>query len=262
MDTHSCCLLEVPIKADISVKTLRDVSLSDLYSDHLDVEAKNIQTKNIHGTEVKLSTNGGQITSKGLLLGKQIRLLLENGDLSLDRVQAEKLLVKQSNGSVKVSSCYSTFSQFDCTNAVLNLKNIHKLCHIHGHGSGELTMHGFSGTLIADMEDYLMNLQFSELIGRNSVTCKSNKPSTVNLATQILENCYVKMRAIKMNLDEELTLLNLSTNGEHIRINDDSFENQLKIIHSNEVQMGKLAWADGFSFGAIEEKFKVKSNEK
>lgn len=253
--------MEVPIKADLSIKTDQNVSLSDLYCEHLDIEAKNIQTKNIHGTEIKMSTNGGKVSSNGLLLGKQIRLFLEKGDLSLDRVQGEKFFVKQSNGTVKISSCYSSFSQFDCTNSHLNLKNIHKLCHIHGHGTGELILHGFSGTIIADLENYLLNLQFSELLGRNKITCKSDKPSEVNLAPQILEDCYVKIRAIKMTLDEELTSLNLSTNGDHIKINDKSFENHLRIEHTNEVRLGKLDWADAFNFGAIGKGLNVKSKE-
>lgn len=258
-DKDLCCLLEVPIKADLSIKTERNVSLSDVYSNHLDIEAKNIQTKNIHGTEIKMSTTGGQIISEGLLLGKEIRLFIENGNLSLDRVQGEKLMIKQSNGNVKISSCYATFSQFDCTNSQLNLKNIHKLCHIRGHGTGDLTMHGFSGTLVADLDDYLMNLQFSELLDQNEITCKSDRPAVINLASQILEGCYVKMRAFKMTLDEELRALNPSTNGEHIRINDKSFTNHLRINLANEVKLGKLAWADAFNFGAIENGFKIKS---
>ncbi|XP_063708284.1 protein FAM185A [Culicoides brevitarsis] len=253
-----CCLLEVPIKSDLTVKTSQNVSISDLYSDLLDIEAKNVRTKNIHGTDIKISTNGGEISCTGLLLGKDIKFFLDSGDLTIDRIQGEKLVIKQNDGKINISSCYSTYSQFDCTNSVMNLKNIHKLCHIHAHGSGELTMHGFSGTLIADLDDYLMNLQFSEVLGRSKVTCKSDKPSTVNLASQILENCYVKLKANRMNLDEELTLLNLSTNGEHIRINDKSFANHLRIVHSNEVLLGKLAWADAFNFGENGEKFQLK----
>uniref|UniRef100_A0A336LBC9 CSON006689 protein n=1 Tax=Culicoides sonorensis TaxID=179676 RepID=A0A336LBC9_CULSO len=253
------CILEVPVKSDLTIKTKNDVTLSDLYSDLLDIEAKNIHVKNLHGTEVKLTSKNGQITSEGLLLGKQIRLFLENSNLSLDRIQGEKLIIKQLNGNVKISSCYSTFSQFDCTNSDLNLKNMHKLCHINAHGKGNLTMHGFSGTLIADLEDYLLNLQFSELLQRSKITCKSERPSVINLASQILENCYVKMRAIKMSLDEELTKLNLSTNGEHIRINDRTFANHLRIYHANEVKLGKLSWEDAFNFNGIENKFKLKS---
>lgn len=245
--------MEVPIKSDIDLNTVGNAKISNMYSDVLSLHGKNLETKNIQSTNINLNSIDGGIQCKNLLLGQLISMNISNGNLLLDKVQGEKLVIKHSNGKIQTNSCYSAFSQFDCNNSVLNLKNIHKLCHINARGVGELNMNGFYGTLIANIEDYVMNLQLSELVDKSSISCKSERSSVINLASKVFEECFVRIRAQKMNLNQDIVDLNVSTNSEQILINENSLENHLTIKHTNEIQLGKLAWADSFTFPGMEE---------
>lgn len=256
------CLLEIPVKADLEL-TLTDKSDADienLYCDDLKVSGRHVRTHNLNTKNVDIITNNGGIDCQGILLGQHIDLKAKNGNVNLNKIQGEKLIVQHSDGMISTSAIYSTFSTFACHNSVLNLKNIHKLCHINGTGAGELNMNGFYGTLLADLEDYKLNLQLSELLNENRITTKCQTAASVNVAEKILEDCFVCMKSNRVILEQLVQEMKLKTNGDsdHITLNDENLETQLKIRAAGDIILGKLAWADSFSFSqnrqSLEEK--------
>lgn len=244
------CLLEIPVKADLNLSLTADADIENLYCDELKVSGRFIKTNNLNTKNVDLTCTSGGIDCQGILLGQHINLKAENSNISLNKIQGEKLVVHQSNGIITTNSIYSTFSTFDCNNSTLNLKNIHKICQIFGAGTGELNMNGFYGTLLANLENYKLNLQLSELVDENQISSKSEETAVINVAEKTFEDCYFCIKSGRVVVDKLVQELNLKTNwdSDHITLNDENLSNQLRIRTAGDVLLGKLAWADSFSF--------------
>lgn len=244
------CLLEVPVKADVSLTLTSSADIENLYCDNLNVSGQFVRTNNLNTKNVEIHTKNGGIDCQGILLGQHIDLKAENGNVTLHKIQGEKLIVEQSNGTVSTNSIYSTFSTFACNNSKLNLKNIHKLCHINGLGKGELNMNGFYGTLLANLDDYKLNIQLSELIEENKISSKSRETAFINVAEKIFEDCYFCIKSDRVIIDKLVQELNLKTSGDsdHITLNSEDLPNQLRLKCGGDTVLGKLAWADTFNF--------------
>lgn len=68
------CLVEVPIKANLTVSSRRDISIQSMYSDDINVTSKDgdITTKNIHSVSLSLITENGSINCEGTTLARKM----------------------------------------------------------------------------------------------------------------------------------------------------------------------------------------------
>lgn len=74
--SRSEIVLEIPVKANLSVETKGDISLKNVHSDFIDLIADgDILTKNLKSAEISLnSKNGGNINCNGLTLAQNINI--------------------------------------------------------------------------------------------------------------------------------------------------------------------------------------------
>lgn len=74
-------VLEVPVKALLSVETKGDISLKNVHSDFIDLIAGgDILTKNLRSIKITLNSKNGNIYTKGLTLAQNINITtLKNG---------------------------------------------------------------------------------------------------------------------------------------------------------------------------------------
>lgn len=74
------CVLEVPVKSDLKIESEDSVSISEMYSDYIKVEAeKDIQTSNLKSSTVDLGSENGKIQCDGLILAHRIDVHSEKG---------------------------------------------------------------------------------------------------------------------------------------------------------------------------------------
>lgn len=65
------CNLEIPIRSDLHIEANDSVTVRNIFSSEITVRAqKDIETKEIRADNVTLDSTGGNISCKGMLLGK------------------------------------------------------------------------------------------------------------------------------------------------------------------------------------------------
>lgn len=82
-DSDFCCVLAVPIQADLTIESKDSVSVQNMYSQLLNVRAqKNIKTKDIKCSEISLISENGDITCNGMLLAETTSIEIKGGGVS------------------------------------------------------------------------------------------------------------------------------------------------------------------------------------
>lgn len=139
-------VLEVPCTCEINIQTLQSkVSIENLQTSNISVNLGpngSLDLKNIKSKRLYAIAENGDITSSGLILGASVNLTCgKKGNISLDRMQGDKLHVLTASGDISVESSYAEKSNFGTESGSLTLKSVHKNCNVStGKNSKNLTM--------------------------------------------------------------------------------------------------------------------------
>ncbi|XP_011214334.2 protein FAM185A [Bactrocera dorsalis] len=247
LDFH--CNMEIPIRADLHIEALDSVTVRNIFSSEITVRAqKNIETKELRAENITLDSAGGNISCKGMLLGKVTTVeTKELGNISLEKLQGDQLSCKTDAGSISTNSCYVEESKFVTNTGSLQLKNVHKRTEVEVQKSGELNMTGVHGNLKVSTNGGKLNLQLSELAGENVVKANGIEQAIINISECIEEQSNIEVTSRAVVLDGSLSYLK-----DCVINNDTLFRNSkstnalsnLTVNSSGEVKLGKLSWME------------------
>ncbi|XP_055686588.1 uncharacterized protein LOC129791939 [Lutzomyia longipalpis] len=238
-------LLEIPVKADLSVAADGKLDVADLHSDRISVSTSSgISTRNLRSESIELHSKG-DIVCRGLTLGYKVRIETEDaGNVSLEKVQGEELQVDCKAGSISTESCYSTNSKFSTQTGNLVLNNVHRCAEVNVLEEGNLTMCGFNGTLLAKVCKGRIQLQLAELWGENVVISNAAEDVSVNVADAVVDTTYFHAAAENVHVDDSLKhLLGTKENGA-VTIGKKTLPQKLFIQTEGRLEIKKLSWVD------------------
>lgn len=88
------CLIEVPVKANLKVSSKRDISIQNMYSDDINVQSKDgdVTTKNIHSTNLSLTTENGNIRCDGTTLAHKMDVRCHGEKVFIHKLFTENIL--------------------------------------------------------------------------------------------------------------------------------------------------------------------------
>ncbi|XP_054739247.1 uncharacterized protein LOC129245231 [Anastrepha obliqua] len=243
------CNLEVPIRSDLYVETNDSVKVQNILSSEVTVRAqKHIETKEVRADNVTLDSNGGNITCKGMLLGRVTQVeTKEMGNISFDKLQGDHLNCKTDTGDISTNSCYVEQSKFITNSGSLHLRNVHKKTEVEVLKDGELNMTGVHGNLTVRTNGGKLNLQLSELIGENIVKANEVEQAVINISDRIEEQSGIEVTSRIVILDGSLSHLNdcIDKNNTLFRnAKNSNTQSNLTINSSGAVKLGKLSWTD------------------
>lgn len=110
--------------------------------------------------------------------------------VTINKTQGDELQVDAK--SIKISSCYSKACQFTSTNDAF-LKNVHSDSVIKSSGES-FKLSGFSGTIKADIDNEIVDLQLSAVTGESKI--KSIHPNAVvnlGLAEDVVDSTHINV---------------------------------------------------------------------
>lgn len=243
------CNLEIPIRSDLHIEANDSVTVRNIFSSEITVRAqKDIETKEIRADNVTLDSTGGNISCKGMLLGKvTVVETKELGNISLDKLQGDQLNCKTDAGNISTNSCYVEESKFVTNTGSLQLKNVHKRTEVDVQKSGELNMTGVHGNLTVRTNGGKLNLQLSELAGENVVKANGIEQAIINISECIEEQSNIEVRSRAVVLDGSLShLKDCVINNDTLFRNSKSTNalSNLIVNSSGEVKLGKLSWME------------------
>ncbi|XP_017469775.1 PREDICTED: uncharacterized protein LOC108361631 [Rhagoletis zephyria] len=243
------CNLEVPIRSDLNVEASDSVKVQNIFSSEVTVRAqKNIETKEIRADNVTLDSAAGNITCKGMLLGKITKVETKQlGNISFDKLQGDQLNCKTDAGSISTSSCYVEESKFETNSGSLQLRNVHKKTEVDVHKGGELIMTGVHGNLTVRANGGKLTLQLSELTGENVVKAKEIEHAVINISDRIEEHSNIEVTSRAVILDDTLSHLQdgIGNNNTLFRNSKTADAQSILIVSSSgAVKLGKLSWME------------------
>ncbi|XP_011188622.1 protein FAM185A [Zeugodacus cucurbitae] len=247
LDFH--CNLEIPIRSDLHIEANDSVTVRNIFSSEINVRAqKNIETKEIRADNLTLDSAGGNISCKGMLLGRVTVVETKDlGNISLDKLQGDQLTCKTDAGNITTNSCYVEESKFVTNTGSLQLKNVHKRTEVDVQKSGELNMTGVHGNLTVRTNGGKLNLQLSELAGENVVKANGIEQAIINISECIEEQSNIEVTSRAVVLDGSLSHLEDCVINNHTLFRNSKSTNASSnlIVHSSgEVKLGKLSWMD------------------
>lgn len=273
------CLIEVPVKANLKVCGHRDVSIENLYSDDILVTTSdgNINTKNIHSTNLSLSAEHGNIVCKGSTLAQKMDVrtygdkvidsnLKFNGfhlfsgfcslfviylfqKIYLQNTLGDHLTAISENGLIHTDSCYSENSKFITQRGNLQLKNVHKRSELYVLDGGELNVSGFHGILNAKTKGGKLHFQLTEVYGDSCIDAIDPISLNINISEFVEQHTCISIDAKEIDIDKHLEYFKLNEtktkSGKQIVIgNRDLIEDNLSIRTNSNVSLGKMSWMD------------------
>ncbi|XP_059620196.1 uncharacterized protein LOC132264127 [Phlebotomus argentipes] len=238
--------LEIPVKADLSVKSDGALELSDLHSDKLAVSTSGgISTRNLRSESIRLHSERGDIVCQGLTQGFHVQIKTgESGSVSLEKVLGEELQVDTVSGSISTESCYSTSSKFTSRTGNLTLNCVHRNAEVNIVEQGNLTMFGFNGTLLAKVHCGNIRLQLAELWGENVVITNESKEVCVNVSDAVVDSTYVHAAAVDVHVDESLQHLRGQKETGATTLGQKSLPNKLFVQTKGRLEIKRLSWVD------------------
>lgn len=238
-------LLEIPVKADLTVESDGALEVSDLHSDQLAVKtAKGIKTKNLRSENIQLHS-GGNVECRGLTLGYRVQIKAENsGNISLEKIQGEELQVDSDSGTISTESCYSTFSKFTSKSGNMALNSVHRTTEVNILEQGNLQMCGFNGTLLVKVRRGNVRLQLAELWGENVVITNDSKEVSVNVADAVVDSTYFHAAATDVHLDETLKHLRGEKETGATTLGQKDLPNKIFIQTKGRLEIRRLSWVD------------------
>jgi hypothetical protein len=86
------CILEVPVKSDLTVENKSHTSIEEMYTDYLDVVSDgDIRLKSVRSVKMDLKSTAGHITTNGLILAQDIKAATEDDGASINGPLATRL---------------------------------------------------------------------------------------------------------------------------------------------------------------------------
>ncbi|GAB0096234.1 uncharacterized protein DMENIID0001_117160 [Sergentomyia squamirostris] len=238
-------LLEIPVKADVTVEADGSLQIRDLHSDKLSANAsRGITTKNLRSECIHLQSEG-DIACQGLTLGYSVILTAKGeSNVSLEKIQGEDLFVESENGSISTESCYSSNSKFTTKSGDLNLNSVHKTTEVNIEEVGNLNMIGFNGTLLAKVHKGNVRLQLAELWGENVLITNQSDQVLVNVSDSVVDSTYVHAASPDVHVDESLQHLRGEKETGATTLGEKNLPNRLFIQTKGRLDIRRLSWID------------------
>lgn len=161
-------------------------------------------------------------------------------------MQGDLLRATSESGPIATESCYVEHSIFTSTNGELDLKNVHRFSEICLKNGGSLNATGFHGGLQVKTQGSKLNFQLTEVYGDSFIEARDPKEFIINISEFIEEHSYVSADAHEVILHSTLSHLNDKLIGnKRFEIGDpDRCHDQLKVISSGRLELGKMSWID------------------
>ncbi|CAH0552711.1 unnamed protein product [Brassicogethes aeneus] len=206
-NNNYCSAIVAPIKANLDVKSKKDVLVGSFNNDFIKVESDNgnISLKNYYGDQLNLVTNKGNIEIKGpVQSSKFFGSVYKSGSITTGKLHCLDVHLKINEGFINISSSYSEKSKFEANKGELQLNNIHKNCTIILK-KGKLNLAGFDGNLNVIVEKGDANIQISRLI-ENSAIKIENGNLNLKLSEECQETCEFKINSKNVKIDNSMNV--------------------------------------------------------
>lgn len=169
----------------------------------------------------------------------------------MGKVLGDNMSLQTDEGDISIDSCYSQSSKITTKNGDLTLKNIHRNCEINVEGESNLTMSGFNGNLLLTMNKGYVDLQISELTGESVIMANNATDMDLKLDEEVTMNTYVHaaVHPEKLHLDDNLEPVRGTKENGASTLNLIGMPNKLFIQTEGTVRMKQQSWTDSMFGG-------------
>lgn len=172
-------------------------------------------------------------------------------NININKVQGDVLEAICETGTITTQSCYVEQSKFIAIQGHLHLKNVHKYSQMFLPDGGSMNVTGFHGRLSSRSYGGDISFQFTELYGESLIQADVPESFTVNISEFVEENTCIHATAkVDLTLDDTLAHLSekINMSGDFQIGNSDLCDDQLRIVTSGSLRIGKLSWLDTLQF--------------
>lgn len=239
-DCNDVCLISIPYKLKVNVKTTNkaSVKLGKMDGDEftINTHSGDIILDDMKARTIKLETHSGRIQADARLLGEHIDIKT-GGQLgvSCHHIESNNLSVLTHAGPITVKSCYSHNSHFTTAMGNITLDHLHKSVVIDVIQRGNLFITGFCGNLQASLKSGDVFMHASQLLDKSSIFIHE-KGKVELLILDIVKNLpAVNLIAEQIIVDENVLMLGRFMDDSHpkrFRVEGEA-HNELHIVCKN-----------------------------
>ncbi|CAH0723533.1 unnamed protein product, partial [Brenthis ino] len=239
-DRNDVCLIQVPYKVKVQVKTTENASvhLAKLEAEEFVVQTQKgtVNIADLKADNIKVETASGDLQTEGRLQASNIDFKTGlNGGIKCNNIMANSFNVVSHGGHIYVKSCYSDKSHFTTLMGNIKLDNLHRSVKIDVIQKGNLHITGFTGNLEASLKSGDVYMHAAQLTEKSSIFLHE-KGKVELLIHDILKNLpSTNLIAEKIQVDEKILKLGRFMDDSHpkrFRYEKDP-QNELHIVCKN-----------------------------
>lgn len=208
-DQNDVCLIRVPYKVAVQVKTTDNASvhLGKLEANEFVIKTEKgaVNISDLKADNIKVETASGDLQTEGRLQASSIEFKTGlSGNIKCNNIMANSFHAVSHAGHISVKSCYSDKSHFTTLMGNINLNNLHRTVKIDVIQKGNLHITGFSGNLEASLKSGDVYMHAAQLTEKSSIFIHE-KGKVELFIHDILKNLpATNLIAEKIQVDEKI----------------------------------------------------------
>lgn len=205
------CHIQIPVKFDVAVHVTGDksVSLQTTENSYIDISVAlgHCMLHNIKTSNLRLSSGGGDITSKTLLQGNTVIQTHGQGNVTIDKPLGQVLHIETEAGDINVTSLYVEATEFVTKRGSINIGSCHGDARVEIQEKGNCSIGTVDGSLQTVVQEGNIDVHIAR---HKHVTLTTNK-GDIRIGLSEGTSTDVSLEARDVSLDEKLNTAALRT---------------------------------------------------